>query len=487
VRLSLRIVSEQAAELGDNQFLTLDEQGGTIGRARGNAWVLPDPERYMSGRHAAIYFRDGAWYLADTSANGVFINDAGEPLGSEQPVQLHQGDIVHIADYDIEVDISGAAEADGVTPSFEEDLLSGAGAAAIGGANIDPLALLDGASPTGNTSASEVAGHVAGTPDATAGATADGLLDPFSAPPMQETGAFDGEPEHGATADHVAAPDAYFAPPETQQSSTEMIPDDWDIAEDELLRPPAPAATEEVSAPPPSASAPPPPPPAPAPAAAAPTPAADDAVPPSAAATGAINAFLQGAGLDDARLDPEQAAKQMRLIGEMFRAMIEGLREVLMARSGLKSGFRMDMTTIRPVENNPLKFSAGGVDEAMRQLLFSEDKGYLPALAAVEEGFRDIKDYQLGMMAGMQEAFKALLARFDPQRLATEFERNGRSGGLLASSRKAHRWDRYAEFYAEVLKQAEDDFQELFGDEFAQGYDAQVRKLTRARKGSGRN
>ncbi|MFI0377552.1 MAG: FHA domain-containing protein, partial [Candidatus Thiodiazotropha sp.] len=34
--------------------VTFDEQGGSIGRRDENDWVLPDPERFISGRHAQI-------------------------------------------------------------------------------------------------------------------------------------------------------------------------------------------------------------------------------------------------------------------------------------------------------------------------------------------------------------------------------------------------------------------------------------------------
>ncbi len=45
----------------------------------------------------------------------------------------------------------------------------------------------------------------------------------------------------------------------------------------------------------------------------------------------------------------------MEAVGRSYRLMVEGLIDVLRARSSLKGEFRMQQTMIRPVENNPLK------------------------------------------------------------------------------------------------------------------------------------
>ena len=70
--LTLEIIGPQAAALGAASRKVFDAAGGTIGRLPDNAWALPDP--YVSSRHAVIRFRDGSFYIEDTSTNGVFIN-----------------------------------------------------------------------------------------------------------------------------------------------------------------------------------------------------------------------------------------------------------------------------------------------------------------------------------------------------------------------------------------------------------------------------
>jgi len=73
--LRLKIVSDNAAAAGDQARWTFGVNGGRIGRATSNDWVLRDPERYVSGRHAEIEHRAGTWLLRDVSTNGTFVNE----------------------------------------------------------------------------------------------------------------------------------------------------------------------------------------------------------------------------------------------------------------------------------------------------------------------------------------------------------------------------------------------------------------------------
>jgi predicted component of type VI protein secretion system len=105
--LRLKIVSDNAGDAGENPRWTFGVNGGRIGRNSGNDWVLRDPERYVSGRHAEIEHRGGTWLLRDTSTNGTFVNDSDEALGPDHPHELANGDRFRIGEYEIEVEISG--------------------------------------------------------------------------------------------------------------------------------------------------------------------------------------------------------------------------------------------------------------------------------------------------------------------------------------------------------------------------------------------
>jgi predicted component of type VI protein secretion system len=72
--LTITIVSEHRDLVGNDCVREYYEEGGTIGRSLENDWILPDPDRYISGRHATIDHKGGMYYLADTSSNGVYMN-----------------------------------------------------------------------------------------------------------------------------------------------------------------------------------------------------------------------------------------------------------------------------------------------------------------------------------------------------------------------------------------------------------------------------
>jgi type VI secretion system protein len=103
--LRLRIVSDQSNRLGQRGTKVFDVHGGTIGRAAENEWILPDPERYLSGIHARIEFRAGTYYLVDTSSNGTYVNGAQIPLGKYHEYAMRDGDHIRIGEYKMLVSI----------------------------------------------------------------------------------------------------------------------------------------------------------------------------------------------------------------------------------------------------------------------------------------------------------------------------------------------------------------------------------------------
>ena len=59
--LQLEIISEHREIVGDDAVREFVEDGGTIGRSLNNDWILPDPDKYISGKHAAIDYKGGVY------------------------------------------------------------------------------------------------------------------------------------------------------------------------------------------------------------------------------------------------------------------------------------------------------------------------------------------------------------------------------------------------------------------------------------------
>lgn len=98
--LQLEIVSDHKDLLGDDCVRVFREDGGTIGRSLENDWILPDPDKFISGKHATIDFQTGAFYLADVSTNGVYLNGSEQPLGRGNPRRLFDGDKLRMGDFE---------------------------------------------------------------------------------------------------------------------------------------------------------------------------------------------------------------------------------------------------------------------------------------------------------------------------------------------------------------------------------------------------
>ncbi|MFI4886593.1 MAG: type VI secretion system-associated FHA domain protein TagH, partial [Steroidobacterales bacterium] len=103
--LALSVISGQGASLGSSAYKLFDERGGSIGRLDSNDWALPDPERFVSSRHAVVRFQDGGFCLEDVSTNGTFLNEPDRPVSKDGPVRLKDGDRLFIGDYEIMVQL----------------------------------------------------------------------------------------------------------------------------------------------------------------------------------------------------------------------------------------------------------------------------------------------------------------------------------------------------------------------------------------------
>jgi type VI secretion system FHA domain protein len=184
-----------------------------------------------------------------------------------------------------------------------------------------------------------------------------------------------------------------------------------------------------------------------------------------------LAAVLAGAGVDGTVVTPELA----RDLGQILRVVVSGVIDVLQARQRIKDEFRMRMTTFKPTQNNPLKFSAN-VDDALYNLLIKRNSAFLGPVEAFEDAFDDIRNHQVAMLAGVRVAFEAMLAEFHPARLQEEFDRQGK-GSLLAVPGKLRYWDQYRDKFSDMVSDADTSFRELFGDEFARAYEEQLERL----------
>ncbi|KAB0517946.1 type VI secretion system-associated FHA domain protein TagH [Pseudomonas extremorientalis] len=432
--LCLTITSYHKITPGQCSEKSMNQGSMAIGRSSDNDWVLPDPERLVSSQHCVIQYKDGRYYLTDNSTNGVELVNAGIRLRRGNSELLQDGELIRIGDYEIQARIDFNVQAVHSQP--------------FAGESPNSFEALMGAVSNKPAPVPVIAPQFQGASSMDTLPDLFDFLSPTAVPPPTV-------PDHVPSEQHDFRPPTPVAVPVVAPPvvSGAVIPEDWDLFGDT----PAPV----VSAAPPPA---PPPVIQPPPVVEPPPPVAESQQP------DLLQAFLRGAGLDQLRLDKAQAEAQMENIGRSYRLMVEGLIDVLRARASLKGEFRMQQTMIQPAENNPLKF-APNADEALLLLLRHGNQAFMAPDLAVRDSFNDLRAHQLAVMAGVEAAIKHLLSRFEPAQLE---ERMGKPGGLSSlfnGSRQAQYWQQFTELYSNISREAQEDFQDLFGREFSRAYE----------------
>ena len=185
-------------------------------------------------------------------------------------------------------------------------------------------------------------------------------------------------------------------------------------------------------------------------------------------------AFLRGVGVADLRPSGDPAAA-MEALGRAFRALVSGLRRALMARAAVKREFRLEQTMLRSQGNNPLKFSADDED-ALRALLGAGRRTEMNAADAVADALRDVRLHELATVVAMQSAVRALMAELDPAKLRRTAERGGLD--FVPMQRKAGAWDAFEALHARITHALSDDFDSVFGKNFARAYERALAEVS---------
>jgi len=525
--VALRLFRKGAGEpalLGEREF---DEPCIKIGRGADCSLVLEDPKKWVSRVHAELVVQAGEmWLTVISKVNPVFVN--GQRHGPGSRLQIHVADRLEIGEYEIElVPPPAPAAAESVPPPAAEATLI-----------IEPVPELDFVLEAG-TDASAGAAQTAGSQEVTA-PQAVPEIEPRT--PVEAQRATPEEPEPSAafaargtvsdddifaeaTALGAAPPPELFAKPalagketpakeatsvedsvllEVTQLRSNLPPPESGVFEDaeapagEETEPETPAPLVEPppelqSVPAPEAHAEPPPaaqvaaaalrsePPATEPAVFA-EPTVVRAPSPVGSIEGlerAVKAFLDGAGLGERALaGPEEMEQFLRQSGAIVRTAVEGVMALLAARAEAKKEFRAeDRTMVASRDNNPLKLMADP-REAIDFLFDTKERsgGFLPPVQAVADAFDDVRAHEAALIAGMRAAILGALRRFDPKTLEEEFAKT--SGGL-GLNRKAKLWDLFCVYQQKLAREAEEDFNKVFGRDFIASYMAQVKQLRR--------
>ncbi len=468
------------------------EQGGTIGRSAGNAWIVEDPEKFISSKHSQITFENGHYYLSDLSTNGTFFNGSREPIGSGNRVALKDGDRFTLGDYEFLVSMRNNSQ--GSSAAFNDPFGPGT---FVGGGSSNPLGFGDGGHGQDDPFADSSGGYVPSIVPMLSPGHAE--TDPLAALD-KANGIRPQTPSHNPFGPGVQRDDV-----DAMQQAVNWpnaIPENWDADEDLMADRRPPQQPEKPI----------------------PAPVADPqalnrlqlaeqrsvalekenqkllahivalkhqlkdqdkkSTTPGPGTAVADETLIEALGLSKWNLTEQKKAEISQVVGALVRETLMGLMQALSFRKKIKEEFRINVTTIQPVENNPLKFSAN-IEDALENMFIKDNKAYQKPLDAVREGFHGISEHQLAVLAGIQAAFRGMLERLDPASLEQRFEKY-RKAGVLKVGQKSKNWDSYKEFHQDLINNMDNSFQHLFGYDFVQAYEDQLQKLLMARKARAR-
>ena len=191
----------------------------------------------------------------------------------------------------------------------------------------------------------------------------------------------------------------------------------------------------------------------------------------------ALRLLFEGAGLPQRELSPAQAERMLRDCGAILRAAVEGVMMLLLARAEMRKEFEAEeRTMVAARDNNPLKLMSDP-HEAMDFLFDPSERtdGFLDPVQAVGDACEDLRSHELALMAGMRAAILGALRHFDPPALERALEKG--STGFGFASRKARLWDLFVAQQDKLAREAQEDFNKVFGRDFMTAYHTQLRRL----------
>lgn len=443
-QLRLRIISEQRRLLGERSAIAFGAHGGTIGRSADNDWILPDSLRYISAHHARISFREGHFFVEDTSTNGVFVNDDERPLRELGPYRLRSGDVLRLGEYQVVVAVENQAAEPAVSSVH----------GAAGASHRSPGAPLSGEPTPTHIDVLQSFGRP-GQTDIGAALDLDALLSPESPSgsrvrPVNAYGqavlAQDAPdaalPEHAVSARQVNPRGQ--APRTADPVSSGMAPDsdeDEVVARriERLAR--AAARTRDSRS--------------------------SGAAVPTDAQSG-LQAFCRGAGIDAARLPADAQTQLLHLVGQLLREALVGFKDLERAREESRAHFRIDLQ--RDPDDPRPALVRSTVEELLVELLAQHESRRLDAVQWLREATQAARTHERASAEALRAAFVEFVGRFDPAELEARFERTLRRGGKPAGSTEPKYWQLFVEFYRNLAEMPADRMPPTFNEAFATAY-----------------
>jgi type VI secretion system protein len=448
--IKLRIISDQYRELGEHRARVFGVNGGSIGRAPDNDWVLPDQKRLVSGHHCDIEYRSGDYWIRDRSTNGVFVNESEESVSDTGPVALHDGDRLRLGDYEILVSVDDRIDflpAASELHSAEKHLDAGIGA----NLDLDNLLTPRDAGDSSSISIRNAFGlRLPKEFRAAAAAAAQANSEPAGdEPPL-------------APRARLAAVAAAVEPATASSAPAEWALKTHAVTKQEL----ADALARRRSR----------------------IEARQQTLPFHQQAStwvdlkSAVQAFCRGAGVDAATLSPEAQSMLPLVAGQLLREAVVGLADLQQARAA--AGSLAPQVPPPAASSNPLR-SSTSVEQALTRLFESHGRAIGGPVEALRDVLLEAKEHDAAVGSAVREGLVALLSQLAPSNVADQFEQGRARTIAPGQDPRPKYWEHYSELYRVVTQNSVEGVPHPFTEAFVRAYEAARAELSARR--SGRN
>ena len=422
---SARLVLEHTPSAQASTDVTYHGGQLVVGRGDEADWRIDDPDKFVSRKHFVISEDGETILVTDASTGGLFVDGSSSALGVGNSIPLENDMRLRFGDFVAKVELSGSkekaatqaqpAESPNSPFSFKFDPVAEAAP--------EPERPKDLPEPFGTRSSKFFERQEDSAP---------------KPPPIDRDDPFALElkpavPEAAATTEQVSNESGgYFS---KLRSEPEVSPPEFAAEEPSAATQERPAEHLTVG---------------------------HD--------TGLREAFFHGMGLDPAMFSHDDQVAEMEALGKRFRALTDGVLNLLQTRAEEKLKVRVAQTIIGSANVSPLK-NAVSVDDAVSALVSERGAGYLDPDAAVAEAFRDLVDHQLRTWIALQSALRKMIDKFDPEEIEREMEDTGLLEALIAGGRSAKLWQLYEERYRDIASAAEERFLGEIGADFRDAYE----------------
>lgn len=193
-----------------------------------------------------------------------------------------------------------------------------------------------------------------------------------------------------------------------------------------------------------------------------------------------LAAFLKGARMTDLSAPVRLTPMLMEMMGALVYQSTAGAMELIAARQITKREIRAEVTMIVTHGNNPLKFLPTP-EAAILQMLGPKMPGFMTMGEAMQDAFDDLRAHEVGVIAGMRAALAEVLRQFEPALLQERLGKGSVFDALVPAARRARLWNLFEARFQELYREANDNFESLFGEAFTKAYEEQI-ELDRSRR-----